>query len=120
MSGRKYQELENRTTQFGKNVVRFSYTLKKDYLIKPVLLQIIRSSSSIGANYREMNESRTIKEKIHILSIIKREINETLHWLSILEEANNVNPEILVVLKNECKELKNIFVTILFTLKRKN
>ncbi len=119
MSGRKYQQLENRTTEFARNVVRFSYTLKNDFLIKPILLQIVRSSSSIGANYHEMNESRTIKEKIHILSIIKREINETVHWLSILEVAENVNKTRLTSLKAECKELKNIFVTILFALKRK-
>lgn len=117
MSGRKYKELEDRTTIFAKNVVRFCISLKKSDIKKPFINQIIRSSSSVGANYREANEARTYKEKIHILFIVKRELKETQYWLSLFEVFKDANNNQLSQLQKECDELLKIFMTIIFSFK---
>lgn len=75
--------------------------------------QIVGSSGSIGANYREANDSLGKRDFIHRLKISRKEIKETLHWFDLIETANpNFKPVILPLAK-EATELRNIFSAII-------
>jgi four helix bundle protein len=106
-------DLEERTTEFAKRVIRMCKTLKYNSMNSRLIGQIVGSSGSIGANYREANDSLGKKDFIHRLKISRKETKETLHWLELIEEAN---PEIktrMQNLKQEAGEIKNILSSII-------
>lgn len=104
----KYQDFEDRTTNFAKRIIRLCRTLLKDSINNPLFNQIIRSSGSIGANYREANEAVGRKDFIYRLRIARKEAKETHHWLELIKEAN---PEFVNKMENlfqEIREIRNI------------
>ncbi|NMB48706.1 four helix bundle protein [Candidatus Kuenenbacteria bacterium] len=114
-----YYNLEERTTYFAKRVVGLCMALSKNEINRPLISQIIRSAGSIGANYREANDSLGDKDFIHRIKIARKECKETLHWLEIVEEAN---PELVMRMQNlkqEAIELKNILSSIIVKKEKK-
>jgi four helix bundle protein len=74
---------------------------------------MLRSGTSVGANYREAYRGRSKAEFIAKCGDSLRELEETAYWLELLIEGKIVCPELLVALRRECDELIAIFVTIL-------
>ena len=74
--------------------------------------QLLRSGTSVGANYREAYRGRSKAEVVSKCGDCLREIEETAYWLDLLGEANLVAPERLQAIRQECRELIAIFVTI--------
>jgi four helix bundle protein len=81
--------------------------------------QLIRSSMSVGANYRAACRARSDKEFISKLSIVLEESDETLYWLEIIQEMNWLSKETLLPLITEANELTAIFVSSLKTVKER-
>ncbi|MDP2174746.1 MAG: four helix bundle protein [Bacteroidota bacterium] len=81
--------------------------------------QLIRSSMSVGANYRAACRARSDKEFISKLSIVLEESDETLYWLEIIQEMNWLPSESLSPLIAEANELTAIFVSSLKTVKER-
>jgi four helix bundle protein len=79
----------------------------------PLVSQVVRSSGSVGANYREANESLGKKDFVHRLRIARKESKETHHWLDILIEANPASASDLVNLMHEADELRRILSAII-------
>ena len=79
--------------------------------------QILRSASSVGANYRAACRSKSKKDFINKLKIVEEEMDETLYWLTLIEECELIRTEKLVQLKLEGSELLAIFVSSLKTAK---
>ena len=75
--------------------------------------QVLRSGTSVGANYREAYRARSRAEFIAKCGDSLRELEETAYWLELLADANCVAPEKLSALRQECDELIAIFVTVL-------
>ena len=112
-----YSNLEDRTTQFAIQIMRLSRRCKSDSFREIVLKQLIRSSGSIGANYREANEGFTKKEFIYRLKISRKEIKESLHWLVVLKDDA---PQFVLEIEAqiaEAKELLYIFTSIISKIK---
>ena len=109
----KYRELEMRTTAFAKAVIRFCSQLPKNSITNPLISQIIRSSGSVGANYREANESLSKKDFLHRMKITRKETKETRHWLELIEEAIPTVRDSMNTLYREVDELRNIFSAII-------
>ncbi|HSY76798.1 MAG TPA: four helix bundle protein, partial [Bacteroidia bacterium] len=89
------------------------------YITSALTNQLVRSATSIGANYRTALRSRSDKEFIAKIGIIVEEADETLYWLEIMREVpqfNGVKNEIDLLMK-EANELTAIFVSTLKTLK---
>lgn len=108
----KPYNLEERTLRFSKEIIRFIKKLPKNTVNLPLIDQLIRSATSIGANYREANETETKKDLINRIIIAKKEAKETIYWLELIIEANpefkeNINP-----LLEEAKELMKILGSI--------
>ena len=104
----KFQEFENRTTDFAKKIIRLCRSLPKDSINNPIFSQIVRSSGSIGANYREANEAISRKDFLYRLRIARKEAKETHHWLELLKEANLEVSEKMENLFREVIEIRNI------------
>lgn len=111
MTNRKF-DLEERTAQFGLSVIRYCKQTKIDDYNKPLINQIIRSSTSIGANYMEANGADTPKDFKNKISICKKEAKETMHWLRMLSEASPSTIDLSRKLWQEAKELSLIFGSI--------
>jgi len=109
--------LEERTAVFGENVIDFCRILNQDVITKPIISQLIRSATSIGANYMEANAASSKKDFANKIFICKKEAQETKHWLRMVTKAS---PEAKVkteALSKECQELTLIFQKITSTLR---
>jgi|SRR3989338_10330451 len=105
-------DLEERTALFVEQIIDFCRPLKQDAITKPLISQLVRSGTSIGANYCEADEASSKKDFINKLSIAKKETKETKYWFRIIA---HVLPEVKVparALWKEAQELNLIFATI--------
>ncbi len=80
-------DLEERTARFGEAVVRFARGVRLDAVTSPLVSQLVRSGTSIGANYGEADEAGSNKEFRYRISLCKREAKETKHWVRMLAAA---------------------------------
>lgn len=115
------EELRNRTKKFGIQVVNFLYSLPKDSIAYAITNQLVRSATSVGANYRAALRSRSEKEYIAKMGTILEEADESLYWLEVIQEIPQLNESTLVLNKliGEANELTAIFASALKTLKSK-
>jgi len=106
-------DLEERTTKFSVSLINLCKVVKVTMVNENIIKQVLRSGTSVGANYREANgaTSKTdFKFKIHIC---KKEANETMYWLGLLGNEVDVRQKGLVEkLWQENKELLLIFSKI--------
>ena len=108
MEGKIY-DLEDRTLEFAKRVLRMTRILSKNNVNSHYVSQIIRSSSSVGANYGEANDALGKKDFFHRMKISRKEAKETTFWLKLIIENN---PELEMRIKpllQESVELTKIF-----------
>lgn len=114
MDTNKQFDLEGRTTEFAKRVIRLCRSVPRDPVNDRITGQLTGSSGSVGANYREANDSLGKKDFLHRMKISRKEAKETIHWLECLKEANDKKfyAEINACI-TEANELKNILSAIL-------
>jgi four helix bundle protein len=110
-------DLEERTAKFGEEIIRFCKNLKQDSINRPIINQIVRSSTSIGANYMEANAASSKKDFKNKIYICKKETQETKHWLRMMAQCEPRKKDALVKLWKECQELTLIFGKIVSKLK---
>lgn len=113
----KYQ-LEERTAKFGEAVITFCSTAKMTTISRPLIDQLVRSSTSIGANYMEANGASSRKDFRNKIHICKKETQETQHWLRMMSAAMPEHKETLRILWQECHELVLIFQKITSTMRQ--
>ena len=116
----KKYDLEERTFIFAENIIRFCKPLKKDSTTLPVLSQLIRSATSIGANYMEANGASSKKDFTNKIFICKKEAQETKYWLRILAVCFEDKKIPIRILWKECQELTLIFSKIASSSRLKN
>jgi len=108
--GQEMNELELRTLKFATNVRDFCRLLKQDTINLVYIKQIIRSSSSIGANNIEANENLGRQDLIMHLKISRKEVKETQYWLEHIITEDEVTR---ISLKKEAEEIRRIFSAII-------
>lgn len=87
MKNKEFSEkLEKRTKEFAIKIIKMSSLLPDKPEYRVIRNQITKSGTSIGANYREANRSRSKKEFINRIRICEGESSETLYWLEIIQE----------------------------------
>lgn len=106
-------DLEERTTIFAEELVKFLRALPKDPINNRICGQLTGSGGSIGANYREANDALGKKDFIHRLKISRKEAKETIHWLRMLLAANPDKEDEINHFVQEAEELKNILSSII-------
>jgi len=112
-SNKKAYDLVERTAGFGEAVIVFAQTLEKNVINLPLISQIIRAATSIGANYMEADAAESKKDFEHKIGIARKEAKETMHWLRMLAKANPAHQQQCRILWKESQELVFIFSSIL-------
>ena len=113
----KIYDLEERTARFGEDVILFAKTISKNEVTRPLVGQLVRSATSIGANYMEADGAESKKDFAHKIAICKKEAKETKHWLRMVATADPDKNGDCKRLWVEAKELTLIFSAILLSKK---
>ena len=105
-------DLEDRTARLGESIVAFARRVPIDPVTSPLISQLVRAGTSIGANYVEADDSDSKKDFRFKIGLCRREAKETKHWLRMIVAAcpqlrDNAEP-----LWREAKELNLIFAAI--------
>ena len=105
-------DLEERTALFGEAAIRFCKTLPHNIITEPLIRQMIKSSTSVGANYCEADDSISSKEFRQKIGTCKKEARETKHWCRMIAAAEPAHAEKARELWQEANELHLIFAAI--------
>jgi len=112
-NSKRIYDLKERTSKFGENIIKFAKCITDNLINRPLISQLVRASTSIGANYMEADGAESKKDFQHKIAICKKESKETLYWLQMIATANSAT-------RNECRkfwqeahELTLIFSSIL-------
>jgi four helix bundle protein len=107
------RDLKIRTKNLALRVIRMYSRLPKSTVAQVLGKQVLRSETSVGANYREADEGRSKAEFIAKMGDSLRELSETEYWIELLVESETVKAEKVTPLLDETRQLKSIFATII-------
>lgn len=105
-------DLEERTAKFGEEIIALCKNIILDIINRPIINQLIRSATSIGANYTEANNACSKKDFKNKIYICKKEAQESMHWLRMLERCSPEKAKEIKIFWQEAKELTMIFQKI--------
>jgi four helix bundle protein len=106
------KKLEERTESFAISIIKLSSKVNDTLESRVLRRQIVKSGTSIGANYREANRSRSKPDFISRIRICEAEASETVYWLRLFEKSNLASTDIVQPILMEAKELLAIFTSI--------
>ncbi len=109
---RNKYDLAERTAIFGENVIKFMKEIKETTITRPLISQLIRSATSIGANYMEADCAESRKDFVHKIGIARKESKETAYWLRILATTVPGHQGKCEQLSGEATEFTRIFSAI--------
>ena len=98
--------LEERTFKFAQNIINLCKSINQNVITRPIISQLVKSGTSVGANYRESQNASSRKDFRNKLYICKKEISETEYWLKLLKEYDFARIDLL---EKESRELILIF-----------
>jgi len=110
----KEYDLEERTARFGENVIGHCKSLPSNIITSPLINQLVKAATSVGANYCEADDAESKKDFKHKIGICKKEARESKHFIRMLVMAIN-DRELEIKAKKlwiEAKELNLIFNSI--------
>jgi four helix bundle protein len=113
----KHQELRTRTKQFAPRVIRMSQALPRSREANVLGQQILRSATSVAANYRAAGRSRFRAEFVAKIGVVVEEADETVLWLELLSDSGIVSHGKLAKLLDEANQLVAIFAASRRTVK---
>ena len=105
-------ELEQRTLAFAVAVVRFVSLLPRNDVSSVLGRQLLRSATSVGANYREANRAESRDDFIHKTALAQKEAAETEYWLELCRQASVGSAAAIPALADESRQLLAILTTI--------
>jgi len=108
----KRYDLEERTLQFAKDTIAFIKGIQKTIINLELVKQLVRSSTSVGANFIEANEALSKKDFLLRIKICRKEARESIYWLKLVELKNPESDRIREALIEEATQLIKIFSTI--------
>ena len=110
-------EMRQRTKQFALRIIRLCAAIPNNRAGDVIARQILKSGTSIGANYREALRASSQRQFISIGEIAIREAEETNYWLELIREAELIKPQLLEGLADECNQLTAILTATIKTAK---
>lgn len=112
------EELKNRTKRFAIDTILFTETLPKSKANDVIIYQLVKSATSVGANYRASCRGRSTAEFLSKLNIVIEESDESGYWFELLKELNDDKKETIQKLLKEAGELTAIFTATSISTKR--
>jgi four helix bundle protein len=111
------REFKNRTKRLALRAIKVVDALPKDYTAETIGKQLLRSATSVGANYRAACRGKSTADVIHKLSIVEEEADETIYWMELLIEAEIFPETKLSNLISETDEIVAMIVASIKTLR---
>jgi len=111
-------DLKLRTKQYSLRIIQLYSTLPNSVIAQIIGKQLLRSGTSVGANYREAIRARSNAEFISKANISLQELDETAYWLELLRDGTKQNADLGPLMK-ETDEITAIFVTMIKNAKAK-
>ena len=113
------REFKGKTKQIALRIIRLVESLPNTNTAQIIGKQLLRSATSVGANYRAACRGKSTADLINKLSIVEEEADESLYWLELLEESNLVKETKLIELKKDMNEIVAMIVASIKTLRSK-
>jgi four helix bundle protein len=113
------KEFKDRTKKLALRIIKLIESLPPTVTAKVIGKQLLRSATSVGANYRAACRGKSVADVIHKLSIVEEEADESLYWLELLVESGIISEKCLSELQNEMNEITAMIVTSIKTLRAK-
>lgn len=110
-------DIHDRIYKFVIRVINFTKSVPQNPQNLPIINQLVRSATSIGANDQEADGALTRKDFIKCYVIVRKESKETNYWLSIIADTNQKLAPRMRSLQQECKELTKIISSIIISAK---
>ena len=114
------EQLKGRTTSFGLRVIQLLSTLPRNVANDVIGRQLIRSSTSVGANYRAACRARSANDFIAKMKIVEEEADESVYWLEMLVESGSLESDVVHELIKEGNEILAIVVASIKTKRLNN
>lgn len=118
MRSDKHQNLKDRTKAFAGAIVKLVQGLPRGRESWTLGIQLIRSGTSVGANYRAACRARSPKEFVAKLGIVEEEADESIFWLELLEESGLIDGGKVAPIRREANELLAITISSIRTARR--
>ena len=119
IDGRPYDLIE-RTAVFGEQVIRFARTLPRGPINEPLIRQLVRAATSVGANMSEANDAVSRRDFRNKIGICRKEASEVKHWLRMICAAEPTSADQARTLWQEANELNLIFAKSFHTAGRES
>ena len=116
----KAEELQKRTTNYALRILKLFRSLPNCPEARIIGQQLLRSGTSVAANYRAACRARSRADFLSKLGVVEEEADESVFWLEFLTDANLVRRERLRDLVSEARQITAIFVASRRTVKRNN
>ena len=115
----KYEyDIKDKSLDFSLKLLKYLMSIEKQKIIQPIIDQLVRSGTSVGANIHEAQSSQSNKELMRYYRIALKSGNESIYWFTLLESVVDTSDE-LIYLKNEMNTLRNILGKVVIRLKEK-
>ncbi|MEK7724551.1 MAG: four helix bundle protein [Acidobacteriota bacterium] len=113
------EEMKARTKQFALRIIKLVESLPNTKTGNVIGNQLLRSGTSVGANYRAACRAKSTADFINKLAIVEEEADESIYWIEMLVESNQIKPNLVENLLNETNEILSIIVSAIKTSKEK-
>ena len=113
-------ELKNKTKNLGISVIQLLGQIPNNPAGRAIANQLVRSATSVGANYRAACRAKSNADFLYKLKIVEEETDETIYWLEVMQETNMMAEEKLATLKKETNEVLSIIVASIKTARARN
>lgn len=113
------EEMKARTKQFALRILKLVQSLPINLVTEVIGKQLLRSGTSVGANYRASCRAKSTADFINKLAIVEEEADESIYWMELLVEAQIVKENLLKNLMNEGNQILSIVVSSIKTTKEK-
>lgn len=111
------EELKNRTKNYALRIIKLTQVIPQNTTGWAISKQLIRSGTSVGANYRAACRGRSSAEFIAKLGVVIEEADESAFWLELLIQSKMMKEELLIPLLKETNEIISIMVASVKTIK---
>jgi four helix bundle protein len=114
------EEMKSRTKQFALRIIRLVESLPSSRTGKVIGNQLLRSGTSVGANYRAACRAKSTADFINKLAIVEEEADESIYWIELLVGSDQIKQTLVENLLTETNEILSIIVSSIKTSKDKN
>ncbi len=114
----KHDNLKDRTKRFALRVIRVAERLPKNKTADVISRQLLRSGTSVGANYRAACRAKSPADFISKMGTVEEETDESLFWMELLVDARLMSEELLGELQTEARKILAIVVSSIKTAKK--